>query len=64
MCVTLVYRLLMTVLRRVHPKPYLSWSDRAVLAALARILPDALRSCRIVTPGTLLRWHRRLAAAR
>ena len=51
------------VLRRVTPKPHLSWSDRAVLAALARVLPKALRACRIMTPGTLLRWHRRMAAA-
>jgi putative transposase len=48
------------VLRRSTSKPGIGWADRALLAALARILPKALRAHRIVTPATLLRWHRRM----
>jgi hypothetical protein len=39
-----------------RPKP--DWADRAILAALARHRPAALRTCRLVTSGTLLSWHR------
>ena len=56
----LVLRHQLAVLGRQHRRPLLRPADRALLAALARLLPPRRRHGLVVTPQTLLRWHREL----
>ena len=60
----LVPRHELVVLRRQHPRPRLQPKDRALLAALSRLLPRARWSVFLVRPETLLRWHRRMVRRR
>ena len=60
----LVLRHQLAVLQRRRPRPRISWTDRAVIAALGRLLPAPRRLGLLVTPATILRWHRHLVRRR
>jgi len=54
----------LAVLRRRTRRPALTTTDRMFLAAASRLMPRAIWRSFIVTPATLLDWHRRLVARR
>ena len=56
----LVLRQQLAVLRRQVARPPFSWSDRALVAALARLVLRERWAAFLVTPETILRWHRAL----
>src|SRR5664279_3840760 len=60
----LLLRHQLAVLQRQTRRPRFTWIDRVVTAALALRLPPARRVGLLVTPGTVLGWHRRLVARR
>ena len=60
----LVLRHELELLRRQVARPKLRPADRALLAGAACHLPRPARSARLVTPRTLLRWHRALVRRR
>jgi hypothetical protein len=54
----------LAILRRRTRRPAMTWTDRLCLAAASRLLSRAQWRAFIVTPATLLQWHRRLVAKR
>jgi hypothetical protein len=56
----LVLRHQLSVLRRQVTKPRFSWSDRALIALLASFVPRERWRSFLVTPQTVLDWHRRV----
>ena len=54
----------LAILRRRSRRPAMAWTDRLCLAAASRLLSRAQWRAFIVTPTTLLRWHRQLVAKR
>ena len=59
-----VLRHQLAVLQRQVGRPRLTWPDLAIIAVLTLRLPPARRFGMLVTPGTILGWHRRLVTRR
>ena len=60
----LVLRHQLAVVRRQASRPRFSWTDRALIAGLARLVPRERWTAFLVTPETILRWHRALVRRR
>jgi hypothetical protein len=60
----LVLRHQLAVLQRNTARPRMNWADRALIAGLTRLLPTRRRLGLLVTPATILRWHRQLVSRR
>jgi len=60
----LVLRHQLAVLHRQVARPCFTWSDRALVSALARLLPRERWASFLVTPETTSRWHRALVRRR
>ncbi|MDA8359915.1 MAG: hypothetical protein M0Z95_27260 [Actinomycetota bacterium] len=60
----LVLRHQLAVLRRQVGRPRFTWADRALVALLAGLVPKDRWSAFLVTPKTILAWHRALVRRR
>ncbi len=60
----LVLRHQLTILRRHVARPRFTWSDRALMVTLAKLVPRKRWAAFLVTPETILRWHRTLVRRR
>jgi len=60
----LVLRHQLATLQRRTARPPMRWSDRTAIVAPAGLLPPRRCLGLLITPGAIMRWHRRLVANR